>query len=244
MQQMRKHRRHKLPLRVEICHKSIGTLQVEANDMSEGGVFLLMDECFQLEIGEIVKVRSVGLGVSGNETGPELDMRVVRRSDIGMGLAILEQPEPASGDARAASPATPEQTSSQRTSSSAILQRFLLIDDLERVLLQRQGDHWHLPARELADGERWSEGLQNGLDEIRTAGVISAPQTIAATNQCAANKESVAGCAEFLIPCRVFNGAAEELANQSSYRWAQLDELNQQHLCIDRRSVDILLSRV
>jgi hypothetical protein len=43
---------------------------VEANDMSEGGVFLTLDGCFQLDVSEIVSVRSMGLGVDGNATDP------------------------------------------------------------------------------------------------------------------------------------------------------------------------------
>lgn len=152
MQQMRKHRRHKLPLRVEISHKSIGTLLLEANDMSEGGVLLILDGCFQLDVGEIVSVRSAGLGVDGNETGPVLDMRAT--------------------------------------------------------------------------------------------GVIAPLQTIASSNQCAANKDSLTSCAEFLIPCRVHNSGAENEAGHPSFRWTALDNLTQQNLCFDRRSVDILRSRV
>ena len=238
MHEMREHMRHTLPLRVEIRHKGIGTLLVEANDLSEGGIFLMLDDCFQLEIGEVVSVRSVGLGVDGNEKGQELKMRVVRRNDLGMGLALIP------GSDQPAEPERQQQPGDEPILTATILQRFLLIDDNNRVLLQRQGDYWHLPARELAAGERWSEGLQNGLDEIRAAGIISPPQTIASSNQCAANKDSLASCAEFLIACRVFNTAAQSPVKHSSYRWAQLDDLTQQHLCFDRRSVDILLSRV
>jgi len=38
--------------------------------MSEGGVYLMLPGCFQLDVSEIVSVRSMGLGVDGNETGP------------------------------------------------------------------------------------------------------------------------------------------------------------------------------
>jgi len=55
---------------MKIHHKSLGTPLVEANDMSEGGVFLTLDGCFQLDVSEIVSVHSMGLGVDGNATDP------------------------------------------------------------------------------------------------------------------------------------------------------------------------------
>jgi len=55
---------------MKIHHKSLGTPLVEANDMSEGGFFLTLDGCFQLDVSEIVSVRSMGLGVDGNATDP------------------------------------------------------------------------------------------------------------------------------------------------------------------------------
>lgn len=244
MQQLRKHRRHKLPLQVEIRHDSIGTLLVEASDMSEGGVFLTLDTCFQPEVGEIVRVRSMGLGMDGNETGPELAMRVVRRSDSGIGLVIIEAPESTQESDTRASALMQENPSLLQAQPTTILQRFLFIDDRDRVLLQRQGDHWHLPVRELAHNEGWSGGLQSGLDEICATGAIAPPQTIASSNQCAANKESHSSCIEFLIPCRVFNGSDANQTDHASFRWAPLDNLTQQNLCFDRHSVDILLSRV
>ena len=65
-----KYRQLKPSQRMEIHHKSLGTPLVEANDMSEGGVYLMLPGCFQLDVSEIVSVRSMGLGVDGNETGP------------------------------------------------------------------------------------------------------------------------------------------------------------------------------
>jgi hypothetical protein len=61
-----KYRQLKPSQRMEIHHMSLGTPPVEANDMSEGGVYLMLHGCFQLD----VSVRSMGLGVDGNATGP------------------------------------------------------------------------------------------------------------------------------------------------------------------------------
>jgi hypothetical protein len=107
MQEHRRHRRMKVPLRVEISHPSFGSLQVEAGDMSDAGVFLLMDERYHLDPGENVIVRTLQLGVHGGESSIPLTMRVMRCNKTGMGLELVEEDQL---DANAADPSLPSST--------------------------------------------------------------------------------------------------------------------------------------
>ncbi len=88
MEDQRRHQRLRIPLRVEVQHGNSSTLELEATDMSNGGLFLLMEESAQPPMGELLKVRSVGLGIDGKESGPLLLMRIVRRTATGIGLRL------------------------------------------------------------------------------------------------------------------------------------------------------------
>jgi hypothetical protein len=67
---------------VELRHPAIGALQLPAADMADGGVFLLVDKCFQLDLRESLIVRALGLGPHGEKTGPPLIMEVVRKTSM------------------------------------------------------------------------------------------------------------------------------------------------------------------
>jgi len=118
MHELRRYRRLKIPLQMEVRHPAIGTLQVPAADMSDGGVFLLVDECFQLDLGESVIVRALGLGPHTEETGPPLVMTVTRKSHQGMGLSLEK-----------AASANLESLIAQCHSKHTILQSLFIIND-------------------------------------------------------------------------------------------------------------------
>ncbi|MFT4748437.1 MAG: hypothetical protein ACI9E4_000100 [Pseudohongiellaceae bacterium] len=122
MHELRRYRRLKMPLQVEVRHPAIGTLQVPAADMADGGVFLLVDECFQLDLSESVIVRALGLGPHAEETGPPLVMAATPKRHQEIGLSFEE-----------AASANLESLIAQRHSKHAILQSLLIINNKNRV---------------------------------------------------------------------------------------------------------------
>lgn len=96
MTEMRRHRRMNIPMRLQLSHPALGVMELLTRDISDGGVFILLDEgfnlpLFELPLGEKVQVRSLGLGADQNETGEVLTMSIVRQGTDGVGLQLLDQ---------------------------------------------------------------------------------------------------------------------------------------------------------
>jgi hypothetical protein len=72
--------------KIKITHESIGTIETVTRDISNKGVFLLMDDVKVPPIGSIVKGQVLDLP-GGN--APILDMEVVRESPNGIGLRFV-----------------------------------------------------------------------------------------------------------------------------------------------------------
>lgn len=83
----------------------------------------MVNECFKLDLGELVIVRALGLGPHGEETGPPLIMKAVRKSLDGMGLS-LEQT--ASGSL--------ESPSAKHIRQHTVLQGLFIVKDQNKVL--------------------------------------------------------------------------------------------------------------
>ncbi len=69
--------------RVKITHESFGEFVFSTSDISDGGLFIAMeDDAFKPQLGDRVTVQVQGLPVPA----PVLEMRVVRRTSDGLGL--------------------------------------------------------------------------------------------------------------------------------------------------------------
>ncbi len=68
--------------RIRIWHDSFGDMDVITRDVSDTGVFLLIQDTEQLPIGAIVKGQIQGMPMEA----PILDMEVMRLAPEGMGL--------------------------------------------------------------------------------------------------------------------------------------------------------------
>jgi len=68
--------------RIKIWHDSFGDMDVITRDVSDTGVFLLVQDNEQLPIGAIVKGQIQGMPMEA----PILDMEVMRLAPEGMGL--------------------------------------------------------------------------------------------------------------------------------------------------------------
>lgn len=69
--------------KVKVNHEALGEFVFSTRDISDGGVFIVVDnEPFALELGDKVKVQVQGLPVEA----PVLDMVVARKTVDGFGL--------------------------------------------------------------------------------------------------------------------------------------------------------------
>lgn len=78
----REHLRTALNARVSVSHPDYGEQILATRDISDGGIFIVVDDEFALRIGDQVKIQVQGLPVPA----PVLEMVVVRRTADGFGL--------------------------------------------------------------------------------------------------------------------------------------------------------------
>lgn len=77
------HNRTAMSAKVKVVHESLGEFVFSTRDISDGGVFVVIDtEPFDPEIGDKVQVQVQGLPVPA----PVLEMVVVRKVNDGYGL--------------------------------------------------------------------------------------------------------------------------------------------------------------
>jgi|TARA_R110000851_G_scaffold161988_1_gene305702 PilZ domain-containing protein len=74
--------------KVRVTHEELGEFVFSTRDISDGGVFIVVDtEPFEPSIGDSVQVQVQGLPVPA----PVLDMVVVRKTNDGFGLQFADQ---------------------------------------------------------------------------------------------------------------------------------------------------------
>lgn len=76
-----------LSCRIKIAHESIGEVLVKTRDISDGGVFVIIDPENIPAIGTVVTGQVQGL----MDDAPVLDMEVVRIEPQGIGLRFIDQ---------------------------------------------------------------------------------------------------------------------------------------------------------
>ena len=85
MSDQRRHVRTPYSCSIKIRHESIGELMVKTRDISDGGVFVILDPHHVPPIGSTVTGQVQGL--MGD--APELQMEVVRVEPTGVGLRFI-----------------------------------------------------------------------------------------------------------------------------------------------------------
>ena len=84
----REHIRTALNARVSVTHGTLGKRDFATRDISDGGVFVVVEEDdFKPELGDVVIVQVQGLPVPA----PELRMTVVRQTPDGFGLQFTDE---------------------------------------------------------------------------------------------------------------------------------------------------------
>jgi len=84
MQEKRKHVRTAFSANVRLMHASVGTLDVEMRDLSDGGVFLFTGDRVDLPVGEKVEIQALDV-----EDAPVLSAQIVRKELAGIGLMFI-----------------------------------------------------------------------------------------------------------------------------------------------------------
>lgn len=72
--------------RIRLMHKSLGSVDAETTDISDGGVYLVLDRPARPEVGELVRAQVLDLPYG---EAPILDLQVVRCDEAGLGLKFL-----------------------------------------------------------------------------------------------------------------------------------------------------------
>lgn len=85
MSEKRKHIRTEFSGNVKLIHESFGELTVEMRDLSDGGIFLYVQNDVTLPVGTTVRVQSLDI-----EDAPVLAAEIVRREARGIALMFLE----------------------------------------------------------------------------------------------------------------------------------------------------------
>ena len=86
MTDQRHHNRTPLSCLIKIMHESVGELVVKTRDISDGGVFVIIDPAQVPPVGSIVTGQVQGLVGEA----PILKMQVVRVEPTGVGLCFLD----------------------------------------------------------------------------------------------------------------------------------------------------------
>lgn len=82
------HSRTAMSAKVKVIHETLGEFVFATRDISDGGVFIVVDtEPFAPVIGDKVQVQVQGLPVPA----PVLDMLVVRKTNDGFGLQFADE---------------------------------------------------------------------------------------------------------------------------------------------------------
>jgi hypothetical protein len=86
MNNKRKHERYPFATDVKISHPDFGEKIVKTKDISDSGVFILVEPTAMPPVGEIVQGQVQG----GAGDMPVVKMKIVRMEDDGLGLQFIE----------------------------------------------------------------------------------------------------------------------------------------------------------
>lgn len=86
MSDKRKHERYPFATDVKISHPDIGEKIVKTKDISDSGIFILVEPTAMPAIGEIVQGQVQG----GAGEMPIVKMKIVRTDDDGLGLQFIQ----------------------------------------------------------------------------------------------------------------------------------------------------------
>lgn len=86
MKDKRQHERYPLSVDVKISHADIGEKIVKTKNISDSGLFILVEPTTMPSVGEVVQGQVQG----GHDDMPVVKMKIVRTEDDGLGLQFIE----------------------------------------------------------------------------------------------------------------------------------------------------------
>jgi len=86
MSNRRRHPRTPMTVTIKITHESIGEKIVKTRNISESGIFIVVEPTNMPPIGSLVRGQVQGM----IDNPPILDMQIVRAENDGLGLQFLE----------------------------------------------------------------------------------------------------------------------------------------------------------
>ena len=86
MENKREHPRHPLSVDVKIFHADFGEKIVKTKNISDSGLFILVEPTAMPPLGEIVEGQVQG----EHDDMPVVKMKIVRMEDDGLGLRFIE----------------------------------------------------------------------------------------------------------------------------------------------------------
>ena len=87
MENKREHPRHPLSVDVKITHADFGEKIVKTRNISDSGLFILVEPTAMPALGEIVQGQVQG----EHDDMPVVKMKIVRMEDDGLGLRFIEE---------------------------------------------------------------------------------------------------------------------------------------------------------
>ena len=156
----RKHPRIQLPLLVELAHPSIGRRRCVARDVSEGGVFVEIDDV-PLKLGAKIKLTLRNANSVDTQPTPTVDMEVVRVDEDGLGCTFVNR----------TSRHLWESVERLRAELAIGRDYFQLhvcaacLNAMGRLLIVQQNGRWTFPGTYLEVGDDWRVSLSRMLSQ-------------------------------------------------------------------------------
>ena len=149
-----------IPLLVELQHPSLGKVRCVARDVSEGGVYVYLEDT-TIHTGAKLKLTLLNPDTVHNQPMPTVEMQVVRSDAQGIGLVFINKTGKHLWD------------SVERFRSELAIGRDyfqihlspLILNEQGRLLVVQQHGKWLFPGEYLVVGENWKESLQQSLRE-------------------------------------------------------------------------------
>jgi len=152
--------RVQIPLLVELQHPSLGKVRCVARDVSEGGVYVYLEDT-AIHTGAKLKLTLLNPDTVHNQPMPTVEMQVVRSDAQGIGLVFINKTGKHLWD------------SVERFRSELAIGRDyfqihlspLTLNEQGQLLVVQQHGKWLFPGEYLVVGENWKESLQQSLRE-------------------------------------------------------------------------------
>lgn len=156
----RKHPRIQLPLLVELQHPSIGRRNCVARDISEGGVFVLIDDV-PLKTGAKIKLTIRSANTVDAQPTPTVELEVVRVEEDGLGCRFVNRTSRHLWE-------SVERLRSELAVGRDYFQLHVCaacLNEMGRLLIVQQNGRWTFPGTYLTVGEDWRESLTQMLSQ-------------------------------------------------------------------------------